>query len=59
MISGIVDKIRTLENDAELYRKTNRATMSIYESLYTKQDYLNRIERLIHRDFDLYPAPPS
>ena len=59
MITGIVKKMRTLENDSDFYRATNRAMMDVFESLYSKQDYLNRIERLIHRDFDLYPSPTS
>jgi hypothetical protein len=59
MITGIVKKMRALESDSDLYNATNRAMMDVYESLYSKQDYLNRIERLIHRDFDLYPSPTS
>ena len=55
MVAGIVEKMRVLESNADLYRTTNRAMMDVHEELYSRQDYLNRIERLIHRDFDLYP----
>ena len=55
MASGIVDRIRALESDPEFYRRTNLAMINVYNSLYSREDYLRRIEMLIHRQFELYP----
>ncbi|MBU2759071.1 hypothetical protein [Acidithiobacillus sulfurivorans] len=55
MVSDIVDRIRTLERDPELYRRTNQAMIDVYNKLYSREDYLQRIEMLIHRQFEIYP----
>ncbi|MBB4952155.1 hypothetical protein H4S14_000197 [Agrobacterium vitis] len=55
MISGIVQKIRHLENNKDDYQQANKAMMDVYDSLYSKADYMRRIEMLINREFELYP----
>ncbi len=55
MVSDIVGRIRTLERDPELYRLTNRAMINVYDKLYSKEEYMQRIEMLIHRQFEIYP----
>ena len=55
MIGNIVPRIRLLEKDNALYRKTNRSMMGIYDFLYSKADYLKRIEKLLKREFEIYP----
>jgi hypothetical protein len=55
MIDNIVSRIRLFERDDDLYRETNKAMMNIYESLYSKNDYVRRIEKLIRREFEYFP----
>jgi hypothetical protein len=55
MISGIVDRIRALEKDSRFYRRTNQSMIDLYDSLYSKVDYLRRVEMLINRKFEFYP----
>lgn len=55
MIDNIVPRIRMMEKDDALYRDTNQSMMDIYNSLYSKNDYVRRIEKLLNRDFDLFP----
>ncbi len=55
MLSEIINRVRTLERDPELYRQTNQAMIDVYDKLYSKEDYMKRIEMLIHRKFEIYP----
>jgi hypothetical protein len=55
MIDNIVSRIRLFENDERLYRRTNKSMMEIYNSLYSKNDYMERIEKLLKREFDIFP----
>lgn len=59
MVSDIVDRIRTLERDPELYRLTNMAMINVYDKLYSKEDYMQRVEMLINRQFEIYPLSLS
>ncbi len=55
MGSDIINRVRTLEQEPELYRRTNRAMIDVYDKLYSKEDYMKRIEMLIHRQFEIFP----
>ena len=55
MIDNIVSRIQQFERDEALYRSTNEAMMGIYNELYSKEDYLKRIEKLLKRQFDIFP----
>lgn len=55
MIESIVQRIRLFETDDRLYRETNKSMMAVYNSLYSKSDYLSRIEKLLKRQFDIFP----
>jgi hypothetical protein len=55
MIENIVARIRSFENDETLYRDTNKSMMDIYHSLYSKDDYMKKVEKLLVRDFDIIP----
>jgi len=55
MVSDIVGRIRTLERDPNLYRLTNLAMIKVYDKLYSKDEYMKRIEMLINRQFEIYP----
>jgi hypothetical protein len=55
MVAGIVEKIRFFESHHEEYLKANKAMMDVYDSLYSKVDYMRRVEKLIKREFELYP----
>lgn len=54
MIENIVSRIRSLEHES-LYRETNKLMMSIYDSLYSKEEYMRRIEKLVRREFEIFP----
>jgi hypothetical protein len=55
MVDNIVPRIRMLETDEALYRSVNKAMIDIYNELYSKDDYLKRIEKLVKRQFDIFP----
>lgn len=55
MINDIVDRIKTLDSDQDLYKETNARMIELYSKLYSKDDYLNKIEMLINRQFEIYP----
>ncbi|MFL6796336.1 MAG: hypothetical protein ACJ8F3_02875 [Xanthobacteraceae bacterium] len=55
MIDNIVARIRELEEDEALYRRTNKSMMEVYNSLYSKEDYMRRVGKLIRREFEIYP----
>ncbi|MEJ0075843.1 MAG: hypothetical protein WDO17_10405 [Alphaproteobacteria bacterium] len=55
MIENIVARIRAFESDDALYRNTNKAMMNIYENLYSKDDYVRKILKLVKREFELAP----
>jgi hypothetical protein len=55
MIDNIVARISSFERDETLCRDTNKSMMEIYNALYSKDDYMKRIEKLLKRDFDIFP----
>ncbi len=55
MINGISERIRALESDRQFYQKTNMRMIELYDQLYSRADYIRRIEMLINRDFELRP----
>jgi hypothetical protein len=55
MIENIVPRIRLFENDASRYVETNKSMMEVYNSLYSKNDYMRRIEKLLKREFEIFP----
>ena len=58
MIDNVVARIRRFEKDDSLYRSTNDAMMAVYNELYSKEDYVRRVERLLKRQFDIFPRDP-
>ncbi|WP_217361258.1 hypothetical protein [Ruegeria arenilitoris] len=55
MVQCIVDRIHRMDEDPELYRLANDKMMTVYDDLYSRDDYLRRIEMLIKREFELQP----
>jgi hypothetical protein len=55
MIDNLVPRIRALEKDEALYRRTNRAMIDVYSRLYSREDYMKRVEKLIKREFEFFP----
>lgn len=55
MINGISQRIRALESDDKFYQRTNARMIKLYDQLYSRSDYIRRIEMLINRDFELRP----
>jgi hypothetical protein len=56
MIENIVARIRQFEADPKFYRETNKRMKTVYDKLYSKEDYLRRVEMLINRDFEVAPS---
>jgi glutathione peroxidase-family protein len=56
MIKNIVARIRQFEADPKFYREINKRMKTVYEKLYSKEDYLRRVEMLINRDFEVAPS---
>lgn len=55
MLEDICDMIRRYESDEQAYVSLNEALVAEYEKLYDYDDYVERIARLIDRDFGLFP----
>jgi hypothetical protein len=55
MVDNIVARIRSLERDEALYARTNQAMIEVYGRLYSKDDYVRRIEKLLKREFEIFP----
>jgi hypothetical protein len=55
MVDNIVARIRSLERDEALYARTNQAMIDVYGRLYSKEDYVRRIEKLLKREFEIFP----
>lgn len=56
MIESIVLRIRQFKSDPQFYRRVNGRMKAVYEELYSKEDYIRRVEMLISRDFELAPS---
>jgi hypothetical protein len=55
MVTNVVARIRRFEADPRLYRSTNHSMISVYNQLYSKDDYVRRVLKLIKREFEYYP----
>ncbi|MBM1173053.1 hypothetical protein [Microvirga arabica] len=55
MENNIVDRIKYLENSYSAYQSANKAMIDLYHRLYSKEDYIHRVLKLIRRDFEYYP----
>jgi len=54
-IENIASRIRVLESDPEAYRMANTAMCGIYAALYSREDYVERVLKLVNRNFEYYP----
>lgn len=57
MLCGIIGRIRAMETDLDLYRRTNERMIEVYNSLYSRTEYLKRVEMLLNRQFEIKPLP--
>ncbi|MBD9453535.1 hypothetical protein IB244_18520 [Rhizobium sp. RHZ02] len=55
MENNLVSKIRLMEKSYSLYQSTNKKMISLYSTLYSKEDYNRRVMKLINREFEFYP----
>jgi len=55
MIEQIVPTIRRLESDIGRYKALNRTMRAKWDALYSYSDYLDRIDKLVRRDYQIYP----
>ncbi len=56
MTQHIVEKIKRLESDRNLYEEINKKVLDIYNRFYNKEEYIKRISNLVKRQFELRPA---
>jgi hypothetical protein len=56
MIESIVERIREFASNEKLYRETNAKMMQVYSKLYSKDDYIERILKLVNREFEIFPG---
>jgi hypothetical protein len=56
MIENIVPRIKEFEADPAHYRRVNSFMKSVYDQLYSKADYLMRIEMLVNQQFEVFPS---
>jgi hypothetical protein len=57
MIAELAPRMRRLAADPELYKAMNKAFKEEHDKLYSFEDYISRIRKLVLRDFDLFPDP--
>lgn len=56
MIENIVDTIKSLSSDENRYTKLNKALVAEWDKLYSYDDYVKQIKKLINKEFELYPG---
>jgi hypothetical protein len=56
MVAELASRIRRFASDPELYRSVNKAFKEEHDKLYSYADYVERIQKLVLRDFDLFPC---
>jgi hypothetical protein len=56
MITQIVPTIRRLEADRQRYKALNAAMRRKWDELYSYDDYVARIGKLIRREYEVYPS---
>jgi len=57
MVNQIVPTIRRLEKDRERYEALNRAMRAKWDALYSYDDYVARIGKLIRMEYEIFPMP--
>ena len=55
IVAELPSRIRAMDAAPGIYRKANSDMMAVYDSLYSREDYMKRVEMLIHREFELRP----
>jgi hypothetical protein len=56
MITELALRMRRLSADPELYKSLNKAFKEEHDKLYSFEDYIGCIRKLVMRDFDLFPT---
>ena len=55
MVAELAPRMRRLAADPDLYKSLNRDFKAEHDKLYSFDDYIERIRKLVLRDFDLIP----
>lgn len=55
-IINIVETINQMDADPDFYERTNKRMMNVYDALYSRDDYIARVQKLINREFELRPV---
>jgi len=56
MIDGIVMTIKRLDSDPGRYTKLNRALVAEWDKLYSYDEYVEQIKKLVNKEFELFPG---
>lgn len=56
MIENIVDIMKSLLADPEKYKKLNADLVAEYDKLYSFDEYVVQIKKLINKEFELFPG---
>ena len=56
MVSSICETIRSLEADPKEYTALNKRLLVKWDELYSFEDYVDKIKKLINREFTIYPG---
>ena len=59
MIEQIVPTIRRLEADQKRYVALNKALRKKWDELYSYEDYVERIVKLMRNEYEIFPTAPS
>ncbi|MBD3842003.1 MAG: hypothetical protein IE909_08995 [Campylobacterales bacterium] len=56
MIDNIVTTIKELDSNVDKYTELNKALVAEWDKLYSYDDYVKQIKKLINKEFELYPG---
>jgi len=56
MVENIVTTIKSLDSDKERYARLNEKLVKEWDKLYSYDDYVKQIKKLINKEFELFPG---
>lgn len=56
MVAELATRMRRLASDPDLYKSLNRDYKKAHDALYSFDDYVGCVRKLVMRDFDLFPT---
>lgn len=56
MVENIITTIKSLDSDKERYTRLNEKLVAEWDKLYSYDDYVKQIKKLINKEFELFPG---